>query len=277
MRLAPPFAALADPQIITDDRLTRDSLLRLAAGQAIAIVVPGYYPAELCRDAAGRLLDDAWFGEYENVPGVYKWGLNTYEGLSSVEREKRYFDRAVPAIQALRETWRPHLSPIDRLRLELQESWPAGANMEYLDGRALFVGQARVFQKGDGALPHQDFLPWELIDLRKSGSAEGTELVGQLTANLYLRTPETGGELELWSAGYDHADYDERRAEAGSYGLDRDRLPEPTAVIKPADGMLILFHSTRPHAVRPSQGTSRVALSCFIGVRGLDHPLTYWS
>jgi len=272
------FARLSSTEVRLADSVNEADLTALARGEAIAIVVREYCPPALCREIVKRLIDDGRYGEYENVPGVHKWGLNTYEGLSSREREDRYFADAVPAVRAMRSTWSPHLSPMDRLRLELQEAWPAGANLELLDGRRLFVGQARIFEKDNGAIPHQDFLPWELADLRKSRRSDGTpELIGQLTSNLYLQTPEEGGQLELWPFGYDHEEYDELRLTPDSYGLDRQRLSEPAARIRPEPGMLVLFHASRLHAVLPSRGSSRIALSCFIGMRGIYEPLTYWS
>lgn len=273
-----PFGELADPRVIEADRITREDLLDLAHGEAIAIVVRDYCPQDLCRRATEQLMHDRLYGEYANVPGVHKWGLNTYEGLSSEEREKRYFSEAVEAVQSLRSAWSPYLSPIDRLRLELQEGWPGGANMEHLDGNPLFVGQARVFQEGNGAIPHQDFLSWELEDLRRAARVDGKpELLTQMTANLYLQTAEEGGELELWSRGYEHAEYDALRITADSYGLNRELIPEPTVALKPTAGMLILSHASRIHAVRPSKGRDRAAVSFFIGVRGVEQPLTYWS
>lgn len=273
-----PFGELANPRVIEAERITRADLLALAHGDAIAIVVRRYCPQDLCERATEQLMKDRLYGEYANVPGVHKWGLNTYEGLSTAEREKRYFNEAVAAVQSLRDAWSPFLSPIDRLRLELQEGWPGGANMEHLDGNPLFVGQARVFQEGNGAIPHQDFLSWELEDLRREARADGKpELLTQMTANLYLQTAEEGGELELWSRGYEHAEYDVLRITADSYGLNRDLIPAPAVALKPEAGMLILSHASRIHAVRPSKGRDRAAVSFFIGVRGTDQPLTYWS
>ncbi|GGM41335.1 hypothetical protein GCM10012275_10410 [Longimycelium tulufanense] len=273
-----PFARIST-EVRHANRVSDNDLVDLAAGRVLAIVVEDYCPPELCREAARKLINDHRYGEYDNVPGVHKWGLNTYEGLSSAEREQRYFAEAVPAIQALRDSWSPHLSPIDRLRLELQEAWPAGANMGFFKGHKLFVGQARVFPSGgNGAIPHQDFLPWELQDLNGvTDVGEVPTLVGQLTVNLYLQTPASGGELELWAHGYDHDEYDALRASADSYGLNRELVPAPDAVLRPIAGMLIMFHASRVHAVRPAQGVDRVALSSFIGVHALDQPLTYWS
>ncbi|CAM5589686.1 hypothetical protein SCANM124S_06347 [Streptomyces canus] len=278
--LSRPFSELSGTGVVEAEKVSGPDLLALARGETMAISIDGYCDPQLGRGIARHLLDDERrYTHYENVPDVHRWGHNTYDGLSSPESEEDYFSDALPAIQSLRGYWSPHLSPIDRLRLELQEGWPSGANMEYLDRRALFVGQARIFHEGNGAIPHQDFLPWELKDRRESQQVDGiAQLTGQLTANMYLQTPALGGELELWSTGYDYADYDSLRAgPPNSYGLDRTRIPEAAEVLKPRDGMLILFHATRVHAVRPSQGVDRVAISAFIGVRGIDRPLTWWS
>ncbi|MEU3987163.1 hypothetical protein AB0F24_02065 [Streptomyces platensis] len=274
-----PFSELSGSGVVEAGKVNAAELLALARGEIMAILVEDYCDPQLGRSIAQHLLDDEHrYTGYDNVPDVHKWGHNTYEGLSSPEHEEHYFSDALPSIQSLRDYWSPYLSPIDRLRLELQEGWPSGANMEYLDRRALFVGQARIFHEGKGAIPHQDFLPWELRDLRKSQHVDGVaQLTGQLTANMYLQTPEVGGELELWPIGYDYADYESLRASPDSYGLNRTKIPEAATMLKPRDGMLILFHATRVHAVRPSEGADRVAISAFIGVRGIDRPLAYWS
>ena len=273
--LALPFVPLKGTDVLECTEVTRESLVQLATGDAIAIVVRGYGEAGQCRQAAERLFTDAGYKEYDNLPGVYRWGLNSSESMRDPDRKKQYFADAMPTVRALRSIWAPHLSPIDRLRLELQESWPAGANLEYYDGQGLFVGQARVFGEM-GALPHQDYMLWELASLRGT-AAQASDIQSQLTANIYLQTPDRGGEVQLWSAGYDHDEYIALREQPGVPGLDRGRIPEPTVQITPEPGMLLIFHATRLHAVLPSVGRPRVALSCFIGVRGEDEPLTYWS
>ena len=251
--------------------------MTLTQGEAIAIIIPEYCSPTTCADVSGILFKDDRYGEYENVPGVHKWGLNTYEGLSSADRRNRYFADVVPTIRSLRSTFAPRLSPIDKIRLELQESWPGGANLEFIDDERLFVGQARVFEKGHGAEPHQDFLPWETAGLSDSVRARAFELAGQLTVNIYLQVPEVGGEVDLWTTGYDYQEYQSHKVASDHYALRRADIPPPAATIKPVAGMLLMFHATRPHAVRPSPYDHRVALSCFVGIRDRNQPLTYWS
>ncbi len=46
---------------------------------------------------------------------------------------------------------------------------------------------------------------------------------------------------------------------------------------RPEPGDLLIFNSRKMHAVSPGTGRSRLAVSCFVGYRGKQQALTYWS
>ncbi|MEN9435284.1 MAG: hypothetical protein RLZZ422_2873, partial [Pseudomonadota bacterium] len=46
--------------------------------------------------------------------------------------------------------------------------------------------------------------------------------------------------------------------------------------IKPQAGELILFQSSKVHAVKAGTSGKRIAFSCFSAFRHLNSPLTYW-
>lgn len=100
--LAPPFAPLASTDILEADQVTQEDLLRLAAGEAIAIVVRGFADANHCARVAEQLLTDSRYKEYENLAGVHMWGLNSSESLSNPDGEEQYFSNAMPTVWALR-------------------------------------------------------------------------------------------------------------------------------------------------------------------------------
>jgi hypothetical protein len=252
--------------------LREDDLYDLTEGRTLAIHVPGYYPPDYAQMLSHRLQSHELFGRYANAPDIGRVGMAYFETVNDPERRRRYYELAPGWIQALRDAYAPFQSPMDKLRLQLQEHWPCGANLENIEGRPMFVGLARVFGSGAGAHPHQDVLRRDAA----RGCARAGSLITQLAANIYLCPSAEGGELELWSWRLSDAEYEALQM-PGSYGLDRARLPEPEAVLRPGAGDAILFDATRLHAVRPARGGPRVTVSCFIGYRGRDQPLTYWS
>lgn len=264
--------------IETSAQLTFDGLMALFDRRILAMRVPGYYPVD---DAArvGRLILNGYGPEgtgaaedYETggVGGAKRLGLPFFDTRHRADLLDRYYDEAVPAQRHLRHMFAPFLSPIDKLRIELQELWPAGATPENLDGRAMFIGLGRVFDSGVEGLPHQDIL-W-----RDTPEPNARTIKAQLGSNMYLQCPPDGGELEVWNICPADDEYD-RYCGPGSYGIDRAKLPEPAVVAKPEPGDLILFNSECIHAVRLISGEPRVSVSSFIGFRGMDAPLTMWS
>jgi len=136
----------------------------------------------------------------------------------------------------------------------------------------MFVGLVRIFEPGSQARPHQDILAWDV----PSSSMAAATLLTQLSANIYLRPCADGGELELWDYGLSRPGYEKLKVPA-THGLDRDRLPPGLLKIRPELGELIIFNSTRIHAVCPIITGTRITASCFIGVRETSVPLTVWS
>jgi hypothetical protein len=258
------------------DALAPASIAALASGEQLAVVVDDFSAPDCCTSIGERLIHDHRLGGYSTADGaasIKKIGMPLFEaaGNDPAKREQ-YYTAALQTIRALRAISRPAVYPMDELRLALQEQWPEGADFEKLHpGKKMFVGMPRVFEARSGALPHVDRLAWDVPDV-----ATARTLDAQIAANVHLRTADAGGEVELWSIRPDADEYERLRL-PGSYGLDREKLPPPDAVVEPKVGDLILFNSNRVHAVRSCAGGPRVTVSCFIGYRGSSKPLTYWS
>lgn len=174
---------------------------------------------------------------------------------------QQYYDNALRGIRRLREAAAPYLSPIDRLRVELDELWPDGATVAAFEGRKMFVGIARVMHSDRSHAshenPHFDALPPSVQSLD-----------GQLAANIFIAVPPVGGELELWDAPPLPPEAvlpDTWRATGGD-----------PIVFKPETGDLLLFNSRRPHATTPFETGDRISLQCFIGYRR-GGPLLFWN
>ena len=197
------------------------------------------------------------------------WGMPFVN--NQPDSRKAYFAEAELSMDEQRRLCEPDESPIDRLTDLLDQAWPAGAAIQTLDGQRMFAGLVRQFAEGIEARPHLDRLDWAAAD-----SAEVVGYRAQLAANVYLLTSPSGGDLELWNMGLSPSEYSQRRLPE-SYGLDRKKLPDPTQILSPDLGELILFRADQVHAVTPPGGGMRIAISCFVGYWGESRPLGIWS
>ncbi len=234
-----------------------------------AIVIPGFYPKDACKSVSGVLLSGK-VKEYTNAPGIGRVGIAYYETPDNLDLEKEYFSTATDNIEALRRFCAPHPSPIDLVRLRLDEAWPYGGSLGRMDKKAMFAGLCRALEPGKEIFPHEDKLE------RDDASRRGRPLWGQIAANVYVQAAEEGGgALQLWQKSLPTAEYDALRGD--SYGIARDKLPPPVVEIQPHAGDCVLFNSTNLHAVSPVTKTARLAVAQFIGCEGPEKPLKFWS
>jgi 2-oxoglutarate-Fe(II)-dependent oxygenase superfamily protein len=257
-------------KVIMDDRMTETSLIKLFYGEVLAIRIKNYYPLDLCEYATKSFLKNK-IEHYENAPSIGRRGMAFYETRNIPERVEQYYKIALENIESIRSLFCPYFSPLDKMRLDLQENWLAGANIENIHNRKMFVGLCRLLEPNVDFLPHQD-----IFHLDSPSNFRAYSLKGQFSANIYLDIADNdGGELNLWTFGYDDKIYPEMLS-TGSYGMNRERLPKPSLSIKPDRGELVLFNARNIHAVSPSK-SMRISASSFIGYYGEEQPLTYWS
>ena len=272
-------------------KLKSNDLIDLLNGKYLALRVPNYYPDREAKKISQELIKERTLERYKRAPdvGVQRTGITFFETSCSVEMLKRYYEQAQVSIQSLRQTCFPHLSPLDKLRLELQEIWVPGAHIENVHNQTMLAGIGRVFEDNFELPPHQDIFARDISDIGIPPAYPFDNFITQLSANIYLQTPKSGGELEIWelkpSISTGEAIRDKRlggvpqRDRKYKYEgiVDRNSLPSATLKIKPKVGELILFDSGRIHSVRPCQDGPRVSMSMFIGYRSRKKPLTYWS
>ncbi len=270
--------------------LTTAALERLAANRTCALHVKGFADPETCESVASWMLETCRFEKWEELIGktdlsdmFFGVGIPVNALAESPARCIDYFDQAVPTIRRIRAAAKGRLSPIDKLRLELDELWAHGANVRVdpVYKKKMLVGLGRLM-KPEGMVGESTKTRGIVhVDASPRIRSEA----GLFTANVYLRTPAVGGELDVWSVTPSRIDamylghhlqfaFDPENRER-TQALLRTRLPEPwTIAVRPGD--LVLFNAGRPHAVRGFPEGVRVTLQSFLDHRR-DQPLTLFA
>lgn len=257
--------------VLSAHELTQDHITGLIDRSITAVRIPKWYNETLCNTIADRLTNNSLYGNYINAPKIARVGQAFFESQASAESQQRYNESSVKWVKQMRHATAPYLSPIDKLRVEVDEVWNAGSHLYSFAGTKMFAGLGRHFTEGSEADPHTDVFAWDTPD-----DSEICEITDQLAWNVYLSMPEEGGQLTLWDEWPDKAEYEQKRI-LGSYGLQRNMLKDPVASITPDLGEAIFFNPRRVHAVERVTAGSRVTWSCFVGYRGPDKALVFWS
>jgi len=263
-----PATAIIQNSPTIDGRAISD----IVSGRLVALRVADFYPKNLCDQFSERIAHYQHVGHYPLQPDVKKIGKAIYDAAADPPALEDYYATAHDALVQMRNFFHPYLSPMDKIRLVLQEVWPAGSMIESLHGKLMFCGLVRMYLTGSEARPHQDMTHWDIPD-----SPAAKTLVTQIAANIYLAPGDDGGNLELWSYGITDRDEYDRARTPSDYGLDRKKLLMSVAEIKPLKGELILFDARKIHAVSRINVGVRITVSCFIGYRSPAAPLTVYS
>ncbi|MBS0586275.1 MAG: 2OG-Fe(II) oxygenase [Verrucomicrobia bacterium] len=262
----PPEAIRTRPTVEAQD------LLDVIHNRIGFLRVPNYVPKEVTRAICLRLDSDFTVRDYENAPGVGKVdGVGTpfFETDQKAPALARYYQTARKSMDVARSLCHPHLSPLDKLRLELDERWSKGATVLNLGSGKMFSGLIRVLN--GAVLAHEDKLERDM-----GCSARSLNYMAQLACNIYLRMPLAGGELARWGISLPDEEYKERTG--STYGIEPASLPKRSISVRPSTGDLIIFNPRFLHSVGAASGeTSRVSMSTFVLYQGDDRPLGFWS
>ncbi len=251
--------------------LNTETLTLLSERKIGAIHVKGFYPKDIAGQVSLKAIDHPKLGYYNKkyTSSVGRICMPHIDSEWNKEAARKYHGEAVENIHDIRSLFSPYATPIDQIRLLLQEYWPGGANIQNLYGHKCFVGAIRVFKPSVSKFyPHHDRIDEE------SDAPELNGMKEQVVANVYLQAPEKGGDLQLWLRDPTEK---EKILIRDVEGLLPESVEPPALVIHPKQGDLIIFSSRMLHAVTPSEDSYRVGMAAFIACYGLDRPMGYWS
>ncbi len=261
-------------RIVNAERIGLAELDRLISGETLLVHVRRFIDPAAADNIADRIVSHWSRAAYRNTPELIRVGESHYEthdadGATNPAALKKYLAQADPLMEEIRKACAPHEPPLDILWRQLDAEF--GLERARIMGQEMFAGICRVFPQGTELLPHNDRLARDAPDLPL-----GRELDAQLAANIYLRVPTAGGQLQVWDLHPSVEDLSSWHAAGSEYGVDRSLVPAPTVELTPSPGDLVLIDATRLHGVAVQQAGSRVGLSCFLGVRR-GQPLVCWS
>ena len=212
----------AESKLAVVPELDEAVLTRLIRDEAAIVVVKGYASAAAC----DRIVN---FVRTASSPAPYTHDIHDkgevahlYFGVDRVgtpfnstlvsedvaRAREHYYRDAIPGIRRLRAVTAPELSPINRLRLELDELWPVGAHIASFDGRSMFVGIVRIMQAascaGSELYPHFDALPSTI-----------ERFDGQFSASIFRDDPAGWRRARSVGRGADGAGRSDARRLAG--------------------------------------------------------------
>ncbi len=258
------------PRITDFSRFSRTDFLDLLNGTVAAVGVRNFLPATLCMQAMARLgADDFELDTYDRQrvdPPIARFGpvINDFKDGDRLRAD--YWWRA----RRDRAVWHAAMGRDDTVAVAiggLARAWGRPIRPALSGGRPLFAGAVREINHG--ALIHDDDVGREygpdLFD-------EGPPMI-QLAFNAWISVPSRGGATRIWQRRRQPSDEHLRRG----YGYD-ERAVEGERSIELTMGLgdALLFDPGNFHAVAPSQGGRRIAVTFFMGLidRG---ELVIWS
>lgn len=266
-------------------QLDEEGLRALFHNKACALHVPQFVSRATCSKLSRWMLATSKITKWKTTDMYFGLGLPVQSMYGPrVENCLDYFRKAVPNMRNLREAIDGTV-PLDKLRLELDEVWPTGANVSADNPyhRKMFVGLGRVMRP-EGAIGKATRTEG-LIHVDASVKLDPND--GAFSANVYMQVPTQGGELAVWAVNerptstvgkilatlLRNAFYPDFR-ERIQRGL-RTILPPPIEIkVKPGD--LVIINTGRPHAVRGFSKGTRLTMQTFV-IQQAGRPLQLYS
>lgn len=260
----------AEKPVFSRQFLSYSDIKGLFDGSIAAIRIPQFCSKDVCKIVSERILLNKERGSFNKASDIGRIGMAHFE-IDGQAKQDEYHKNAAINTERLRRIFHPYFSPVDHMRLILEEIAPAGATIEIQEGRKCFVGICRIMDPSIELLAHNDKFSRDTPD-----SIQAKELLGQLSACIYLQVPEEGGGLRLWMTE-PQSEEEYSRLKNGNYGISIEKLGEPAHIIEPTVGELVVFNVGKYHGVAPGKGKPRINVGLFIGYRGESKPLSYWS
>jgi hypothetical protein len=239
------------PQIL-DKRSSYDDLI---AGKIPALIIPRVLSKFDCTSLSNKIL---------NMSKINGTSTKFGTPLSSHIYEKsKYFSNAQESNKILKNLFFEHISPLILMQQKISELFKKKIytatenNMFYSDAII------RIHGNGDSVHLHRDNSNFEMSEYNVS------RIENQLSAILYLQSPDVGGELTIFHKIWNKKDEMMREPEFG-YSADLIKGVYRTKVT-PVAGNMVILNPKFYHQIESISGLkSRITLGFFFGESSKD-------
>lgn len=257
-----------EQRLISQDDFDPDAMDWILSGKGAALVVDEFLSPDRCQAILERVQQ---LGLRKVLAG--KAFSSDYSGASAIDYREGatsdYLQDAVTARTHLDEIFQDTPNPLAQVLAMLEKGWHAPVGIANEGDSDYFCG---VFRFLKVAPIHSDWAPRDL-----SNWAIG-QVTRQLTWNLYLSVPESGGGVQVWNRQWNEKDEDVvPRLKNG--GCDPAFFCDvPSTIITPRTGRFLIFDTRNYHAICQVQGFDPcLGYSSFFGTVGDKGPMVFWS
>tara|TARA_Y100000996_G_scaffold413259_1_gene401090 strand:- start:1215 stop:1967 length:753 start_codon:yes stop_codon:yes gene_type:complete len=242
----------------------QDSKIKdLLSGKIHSLEIPNIISQFECDSLSKKILSN-----YETTSGP---GLTTKIGtsLSSYIYDKtKYFSNAQKSNLLLQNLF-SNTNPIDKIKKTVSQLFQKEITTANEDGMPYSYCMIRIHKNGDSVHVHRDNCNFEMPDYTVS------KYQTQLSAILYLQSPQSGGELKIYHKQWSKSDESHRHPEFGySYDvIDGSNYD----MISPITGNLVILNPNFYHQIEPVLGKKhRISIGFFFG-ESREKKLYNWS
>jgi len=245
------------PQIFFESNSYDD----LITGKIPALIVPEILSKTECSSLCNRITNNQ---TTNRNPRRFGTSLSSH-----IYEKSRYFSNAQRSNDSLKKLFPENISPLTTMRNAISTIFQKQLTTAIENGMSYSDAVIRIHDNDDSVHLHRDNSNFEMSDYNVS------HLKNQLSAILYLQSPEQGGELTIYHKLWNKKDECMREPDFGySSALIED--VHKTKIL-PTEGNMVLLNPKFYHQIESVSGTrSRISIGFFFGELSKNY-LCSWS
>ena len=236
----------------------------LISGKAPFIVIPNVISESTCISLCEKI-----FKNYKTFPGPgIKNKIGTSLG-SHIHEKSKYFLNSQKSNTFIKNIFSDVCSPLKPMRQIISQTFHKQISTASENKMSYSDCVIRIHDEGDSVHLHRDNCNFEMPDYTVS------KYKNQLSAILYLQSPEHGGELTVYQKQWNRYDERSRQPDFG-YSFDLVNGTSYTS-ISPTAGSMVLLNPNFYHKVESVHGnSSRVSIGFFFA-ESSKYKLSCWT